>query len=263
MGKWFIAHSAIFLIAMSGISPVHGAGPTTPKLAKTFRTLVAEAEAKTPTEEQAEGEATRTSTWKQATFGNGCFWCTEAVFEELHGVRNVRSGYTGGKVPNPTYRQVSTGFTGHAEVIHLEYNPATISFAKLLEVFWRTHDPTTLNRQGPDYGTQYRSAVFYHDDEQGQLAAHFKRELNKAHAYRKPIVTEITKASKFYTAERYHQDYFALHGRAPYCRQQIKPKLSKFRRVFADDLARNKKNRKPKADTPAKSPAPTLEEAEE
>lgn len=182
---------------------------------------------------------------KLATFGNGCFWCTEAVFEELHGVRKVVSGYSGGRIRNPTYKQVCTGRTGHAEVIHLAYDPKVISYAKLLEVFWRTHDPTTLNQQGPDRGTQYRSAVFYHDDDQRRLAAHYKNSLNEAKAFGRPIVTEITKFKKFYPAERYHQDYYKLNQNKGYCQMMIKPKLSKFRRVFSDDLAKNPKNRKP------------------
>lgn len=180
--------------------------------------------------------------WKTATFANGCFWCTEAVFQELHGVRNVVSGYTGGRVPNPTYEQVCTGLTGHAEAIQLQYDPEVISYAKLLEVFWRTHDPTTPNRQGPDIGTQYRSGVFYHDEEQMELAQRFRQALNEAHAFRKPVITEITKYQKFYPAERKHQDYYAQNRRAGYCKQVIGPKLSKFRRVFKDELARNPRN---------------------
>lgn len=180
--------------------------------------------------------------WKQATFGNGCFWCTEAVFEELQGVRKVASGYSGGRTRNPTYKQVCSGFTGHAEVIHLEYDPSVISYAKLLEVFWRTHDPTTLNQQGADIGTQYRSAVFFHDEEQQQLAMLYKKKLNDAKAFGRPVVTEVVKFTTFYPAEKYHQDYYALNGKAPYCRAAIEPKLSKFRHVFADELARNPKN---------------------
>lgn len=182
--------------------------------------------------------------WKTATFANGCFWCTEAVFQELHGVRNVVSGYTGGRVPYPSYEQVCTGLTGHAEAIQLQYDPDKITYAKLLEVFWRTHDPTTPNRQGPDIGTQYRSGVFYHDKEQMELARHFKQSLNEAHAFRKPVVTEITKYQVFYPAERKHQNYYSLNRRAGYCKQVIGPKLSKFRRVFKDELARNPKNRR-------------------
>ena len=217
-------------------SPLHAQGKYS-KLVKTFDSLLSEVE------EKADDEGDSTTGWKKATFGNGCFWCTEAVFEELHGVRKVVSGYTGGNVPNPTYQQVCTGLTGHAEAIQMEYDPSRISYAKLLEVFWRTHDPTTLNRQGPDKGTQYRSAVFFHDKDQQELAKRFKAKLNEARAFGKPVVTEVTKAAKFYPAERYHQDYFTLNGRAPYCRQMIAPKLSKFRRVFADELAKNKKNR--------------------
>ena len=220
-------------------------------LATTFSELEAQAAtiaAAAKSAEAAEDEATESlaqeSGLKLATFGNGCFWCTEAVFEELHGVRKVVSGYSGGKVRNPTYKQVCTGRTGHAEVIHLAYDPKLISYAKLLEVFWRTHDPTTLNRQGPDRGTQYRSAVFYHDEEQKELATHYKKKLNQAKAFGKPVVTEVTKFKKFYPAENYHQNYYKLNPNQGYCRMLIKPKLSKFRKVFGDDLARNPKNRK-------------------
>ena len=219
------------------------------RVAKAFKQLEAEAEKLTeqePSESDTTADKAADTKFKRATFGNGCFWCTEAVFEELHGVRRVVSGYSGGRVPNPSYKQVCTGRTGHAEVIHLEYDPEVISFAKLLEVFWRTHDPTTLNRQGNDVGPQYRSAVFYHDEEQMELAKLYKAKLNKSKAFKKPVVTEITKFKKFYPAERYHQDYFAVNGRAPYCRMIIKPKMSKFRRVFADELARNPKNASPK-----------------
>lgn len=205
------------------------------RLAKAFDTLQSEEDTKDTTAE---------SKLERATFGNGCFWCTEAVFEELDGVKRVASGYSGGLLANPTYKQVCTGRTGHAEVIHLEFDPSIISYAKLLEVFWRTHDPTTKNRQGPDVGPQYRSAVFYHNDEQKELAQKFKAELNKAHAFRKPIVTEIAKFEKFYAAEKYHQDYFKMNGRDPYCQRIIRPKMSKFRRVFADELARNRNKSK-------------------
>jgi peptide-methionine (S)-S-oxide reductase len=171
-----------------------------------------------------------------ATFGNGCFWCTEAVFQRLKGVESVQSGYSGGKVANPTYKEVCTGRTGHAEVVQIQFDPQVISYSKLLEVFWRTHDPTTLNRQGADAGTQYRSAVFYHSNEQKELAAAYKQRLDEAKVFDDPIVTEITEASVFYPAEDYHQNYFNLNGREPYCRAVIIPKVEKFKKVFEADL---------------------------
>lgn len=171
-----------------------------------------------------------------ATFGTGCFWCTEAVFQELKGVVKVTSGYSGGQVANPTYEQVCNGTTGHAECLQVIYDPAVITYDELLEVFWEVHDPTSLNRQGNDVGTQYRSAIFYHSEEQRQKAEHYKEELNKNKAYDKPIVTEITAFSKFYPAEDYHQDYFRLHGSQPYCSLVIRPKVEKFEKVFKDKL---------------------------
>lgn len=173
---------------------------------------------------------------KIATFGNGCFWCTEAIFQELKGVSKVESGYSGGKIKNPSYREVSAGTTGHAEVIQITYDPAVITFEELLEVFWKTHDPTTLNRQGADVGTQYRSAVFFHDEEQQKLAEEYKAKLDKAGIWPNPIVTEITSFSNFYVAEDYHQNYYNLNGNQPYCRAVIVPKLEKFREVFKDKL---------------------------
>lgn len=185
---------------------------------------------------------------KLATFGNGCFWCTEAVFRELRGVYGVTSGYTGGSIPNPTYQQVGTGATGHAEAIQIEYDPEQISYTELLEVFWKTHDPTTLNRQGADIGTQYRSAIFYHDQQQQKLAEELKAELDKSRAFRKPIVTEVVAATEFYPAEGYHQDYFAANPNQGYCRAVIVPKLKKFRKVFADKLRTDKPAQPRKAD---------------
>lgn len=173
---------------------------------------------------------------KVATFGNGCFWCTEAIFQQLKGVSKVESGYSGGHVKNPSYREVCNGTTGHAEVIQITYDPAVISFEELLEVFWKTHDPTTLNRQGADVGTQYRSAVFYHDEEQKKLAEEYKAKLDKAGIWPDPIVTEITAFANFYKAEDYHQNYFNLNGNQPYCRAVIVPKVEKFREVFKDKL---------------------------
>ncbi len=175
-----------------------------------------------------------------ATFANGCFWCTEAIFEELDGVISATSGYTGGEIKNPTYKQVCTGQTGHAECLQIVYDPAKITFDELLEVFWETHDPTTLNRQGADVGTQYRSGIFYHTTEQKEKAEKYKAELDKSGAFDKPIVTEITSFSKFYPAEDYHQQYFELNENAnPYCTMVIRPKLDKFRKVFKEKLKQN------------------------
>lgn len=171
-----------------------------------------------------------------ATFGNGCFWCTEAIFQNIDGVTKVESGYSGGKVKNPTYKEVCSGLTGHAEVIQLTYDPNKVSYDELLEVFWQTHDPTTLNRQGNDEGTQYRSVVFYHNAEQKQLAESYKKKLDAAGAFDSPIVTEITPFSTFYKAEDYHQNYYNLNGNAPYCSFIIRPKLEKFKKVFKDKL---------------------------
>lgn len=171
-----------------------------------------------------------------ATFANGCFWCTEAIFQQVKGVEKVVSGYIGGSVKNPTYREVCTGLTGHAEAIQIEFDPKQVSFSDLLEIFWQTHDPTTLNRQGADEGTQYRSAVFYHSEEQKKLANHYKEKLDASGAFDNPIVTEITAASVFYPAENYHQNYYNLNGKAPYCSYVIAPKLDKFKKAFADKL---------------------------
>jgi peptide-methionine (S)-S-oxide reductase len=172
-----------------------------------------------------------------ATFANGCFWCTEAIFEELEGVISAESGYTGGQTPNPTYKEVCTGETGHAEALQIVYDPSKISFDELLEVFWSTHDPTTLNQQGADIGTQYRSGIFYHNAEQKQKAEKYKAELDKSGAFDRPIVTEITPFSQFYVAEDYHQQYFELNeNKNPYCKIVIRPKLDKFRKVFKEKL---------------------------
>lgn len=170
-----------------------------------------------------------------ATFANGCFWCTEAIFEELKGVVSAVSGYSGGQTENPTYKEVCNGTTGHAECIQITFDPSEITYDELLEVFWKTHDPTTLNRQGNDIGTQYRSAIFYHTEEQKQKATLYKKELNESGAWANPIVTEIAPFTIFYPAENYHQQYFEVNGDAnPYCQFVIQPKLEKFRKVFAD-----------------------------
>lgn len=171
-----------------------------------------------------------------ATLGAGCFWCVEAVFQELKGVKKVESGYTGGSVQNPTYKEICTGTTGHAEVAQITYDPTVISFKEILEVFWQTHDPTTLNKQGNDVGTQYRSAVFYHNDEQKRIAQFYKNELDESGAFNQPIVTEITPLGKYYKAEDYHQNYFQYNSDQPYCAFVISPKMEKFRKAFKDKL---------------------------
>lgn len=168
------------------------------------------------------------------TLGAGCFWCIEAVFLELKGVHSVTSGYMGGQTKNPTYKDISTGTTGHAEVARIVFDTSVISLDEVLEVFWMTHDPTTLNRQGADVGTQYRSAVFYANEAQRELAQRYKDELDKSGAFPGPIVTEITPASVFYEAENYHKDYYAQNSEQGYCRMVIRPKLEKFRKVFPD-----------------------------
>jgi peptide-methionine (S)-S-oxide reductase len=176
---------------------------------------------------------------EKATFGTGCFWCTEAVLETLDGVKKVVSGYSGGHDPNPTYKAVCTGETGHAECVEVTYDPKVITYAELLEAFFRSHDPTSLNRQGNDVGTQYRSVIFYHNDQQKQLAEEAKAELDKSGAYSKPIVTEITPAVKFFTAEDYHQNYFANNPDQGYCAFVVAPKLDKFKKVFKDKLRKD------------------------
>ena len=173
--------------------------------------------------------------YEQATFGAGCFWCVEAIFQELRGVKAVVSGFTGGHIKNPAYREVIAGTTGHAEVVQITFDPEVISFEKLLMVFWSTHDPTTLNRQGADVGTQYRSAIFYHSEEQKEQALQSKAEV-ATQLWDDPIVTEVTAFDKFYEAEDYHQNYFALNPNQGYCRVVINPKLKKFRGNFADWL---------------------------
>lgn len=175
-----------------------------------------------------------------ATFGTGCFWCTEAIFEQLGGVVKVTSGYSGGKVEKPTYKEVCTGETGHAECVQILYEPEKISYDELLEVFWQVHDPTTLNQQGADVGTQYRSAIFYHDNAQKEKAEKYKTELDSSGAFPKPIVTEISPVEKFYPAEDYHQEYYANNKNTnPYCAVVIRPKLEKFQKVFGKKIRKN------------------------
>ena len=167
---------------------------------------------------------------EKITFGNGCFWCTEAIFQQVKGVVKSTSGYSGGHVENPTYEQVCEKNTGHAEVIQIEYNPAEVTVDELLEVFWQTHDPTTLNRQGNDVGPQYRSVVFYHTEQQKERAEFYKKKLDTSGAFDNPIVTTIEPLTNFYVAENYHQDYYNRNGNQPYCYFVIRPKMEKFER---------------------------------
>lgn len=171
-----------------------------------------------------------------ATLGTGCFWCTEAIFKRLKGILSVESGYSGGNVNNPTYEQVSRGDTGHAEVIQIVFDPTQISFKKLLDVFFKTHDPTTLNQQGADIGTQYRSVIFYHDSEQQQQSEAYIKDLNDNNIFKSPVVTQVVPYTKFYKAENYHQDFYNNNQTYPYCRIVIDPKLDNFIRDFEQDL---------------------------
>lgn len=185
---------------------------------------------KTVSMEQNEGDL------QTATFGAGCFWCVEAVFEEVKGVKKVVAGYAGGHIENPTYKQVTTGTTGHAEVTRLTYDPSIVSYEQLLEVFWHTHNPTTLNRQGNDVGPQYRSVIFYHNDEQRKIAEKSLKRTDASDLWEDPIVTEIQPISNYSQAENYHQDYYANNPNAGYCQVVIAPKLKKFRKDFSHML---------------------------
>jgi len=169
---------------------------------------------------------------EKATLGNGCFWCTEAIFSQLIGVISVKSGYSGGHMVNPDYKTVCTGSTGHAECLHIEYNPDIISYEDLLKVFWETHDPTTLNRQGNDIGTQYRSIIFFHNKKQEEIALQYKLQLDESGQFPYPIVTQIEAFTTFYPAETYHDNYFALHGEESYCHLVVRPKVEKFQKKF-------------------------------
>lgn len=180
--------------------------------------------------------ATSATNIDTATFGAGCFWCVEAVFQRLNGVISIKSGYSGGNVKNPSYKEVCNGTTGHAEVCQIVFDKNMIKFEELLEVFWKTHDPTTMNSQGNDFGTQYRSAIFYHTEEQKMLAEKYKKELNLAKVYDNPIVTEITAFTNYYPAEDYHQNYFNQNGSQGYCKFVIQPKVEKFEKVFKSKL---------------------------
>ncbi len=182
------------------------------------------------------GQAEQKQDRKLATFGAGCFWCVEAIYERVNGVYRVESGYSGGHVKNPGYREVTTGETGHAEVVQMEYDPELISFTALLEIFFKTHDPTTLNRQGADVGTQYRSAVFYHSEEQRETARGVIQDLDRAGIWNDPIVTTLEPFSEFYSAEQYHQEYFENNPNQGYCRVVIQPKVEKFEKIFREFL---------------------------
>lgn len=171
---------------------------------------------------------------KEATFGAGCFWCVEAIFDQLKGVKSVKPGYAGGHIKNPAYREVCSGKTGHAEVVRINYDAEIVSFQKLLEVFWSVHDPTTLNRQGNDIGTQYRSVIFYHNDEQKKAAETFKEKLAASGAFNQPIVTEITPINNYFDAEEDHRDYYLNNPEQGYCQMVVKPKVEKFKAAFND-----------------------------
>ena len=181
----------------------------------------------------------QTTNLETATFGSGCFWCTEAIFERVTGVVSVVSGYSGGRVDNPTYKEVCDGTTGHAECTQITFDLAIVSYDELLEIFWKTHDPTTLNRQGNDVGTQYRSVIFYHNDEQKQKSEYYKKKLTDEKIWDKPIVTEITKFDKFYPAEDYHQEYYDNNPNQGYCAYVITPKVEKFEKIFKDKLKKD------------------------
>jgi peptide-methionine (S)-S-oxide reductase len=171
-----------------------------------------------------------------ATFGAGCFWCTEAVFLNVKGVEKVESGYSGGKIKNPSYREICTGTTEHAEVTQITFNSKIVTFEELLEVFWNTHDPTTLNRQGADEGTQYRSVVFFHNESQKNATEDYKKQLEASRLFKNPIVTEICPIKDFYKAEDYHQNYFALNPNQSYCQYVIRPKVDKFKKQFGSKI---------------------------
>jgi peptide-methionine (S)-S-oxide reductase len=192
-------------------------------------------ETKSKMEKQSDNKETGTN-MDTATFGAGCFWCVEAVFQRLNGVESIESGYSGGTVKNPSYADVCTGTTGHAEVCRIIYDKTKISFDELLEVFWKTHDPTTVNYQGNDHGTQYRSVIFYHNAEQKKLAEKYKAEINKSGAYPNPIVTEISPLKNYYKAEDYHQNYYNQNGSEGYCKYVIQPKVDKFEKIFHDKM---------------------------
>jgi peptide-methionine (S)-S-oxide reductase len=210
----------------------------------TAQTTVSAAPPETPAANTNQSNETVTESTESktavATLAGGCFWCTEAVFERMEGVLDVVSGYIGGQIPNPTYQAICSGLTGHAEAIEIKYDPAKTSFEQLLEVFFATHDPTTLNRQGADVGTQYRSAIFFHDDQQKEIAQAYIKQLNDSPEFkRRPIVTTLEPASIFYVAEEYHQDYFRRNPAAGYCQAVVRPKVMKFQKQFKDQVKKD------------------------
>ena len=211
-------------------------GYTTVVIAVLVLVVVMLSPGKAPDKNEGAKELMTSAKLDTATFAAGCFWCVEAVYQNLKGVSSVVSGYSGGAIVNPTYEEVCSGGTGHAEACQIAYDPAQITFADLLEVFWETHDPTTLNRQGNDEGTQYRSAIFFHNEDQKRLAEHYKKELDSSKAFDRPIVTEIVPFINFYKAEDYHQNYFNEHGNQPYCLFVIRPKMEKFKKAFKNKL---------------------------
>jgi peptide-methionine (S)-S-oxide reductase len=194
------------------------------------------AQTETTTDTMADDSVKVNETMDTATFGGGCFWCVETIFQQLQGVQKVESGYSGGTVKNPSYKEVCTGNTGHAEVVNIYFDPSKISYGELLGVFFAVHDPTTLNRQGGDVGTQYRSSVFYHSDEQKAIAEDVIRQLSVSGEFADPIVTTLERFDVFYKAEDYHQDYFNINPDQPYCNAVIRPKVEKFRKKYASKL---------------------------
>ena len=192
---------------------------------------------------EANADSSKKSDEAVATLAGGCFWCTEAVFERMEGVNDVVSGYIGGHVPNPTYEQVCGKKTGHAEAVEIIFDPSKTSYEELLKVFFKTHDPTTQNRQGADVGPQYRSAIFFHNEEQKERAKKFIEKLNESGEYDRPVVTTLEKRTKFYVAEEYHQDYFRLNPYAPYCQAVVKNKVRKFNREFGDKIKKREKSK--------------------
>jgi peptide-methionine (S)-S-oxide reductase len=228
--SWLVV--LVSVLAVSAAAPL-GCGPVRLQAPPVSESTKQTAEPKKSTAPEPAKPAAKLT---KATFGAGCFWCVEAVFSQLKGVHSVESGYSGGTVKNPTYKQVCTGTTGHAEAVQVTFDPKVISYKELLEVFWKTHDPTTLNRQGADVGTQYRSVIFYHIEEQRKLAEHYKKQLDAAGAFDGPIVTEIVPFTAFYRAEADHQNYYADNSEMPYCRVVIRPKLDKLKKVFKDKL---------------------------
>ena len=203
-------------------------------IVQTARTETSQSESQSSP--SSESPATKKGESEQATFGLGCYSCAEAIFERLKGVKSVAVGYSGGTVKNPTDKEIRSGKTGHAEVVHIEYDPKIISYDELLEVFWKMHDPTTLNRQGKNVGPQYRSVIFYHTDRQRDLAKHYKEKLSASHIYADPIVTEIVEYTKFYPADKSIQGFFRLNPKDEYCTLVIQPKVAEFEKVFADKL---------------------------